>query len=419
MESAQHGQPSDALVSYVDSLRLGRDVVNLMLRGRSVIDANQGLPLRTEEAADEFLFRYGYNLDNPVERAEVYGNYHEALRFIRKYFLKPENADGADLEIPRVFMELTDMRQLFVWASDRSLADVNRSRWACSVLRVMHAISHLDKDLRHDYFPEIQKQVFDRFYKEIHSEGEVLYLGDPRKENSVRLEKFQTKPRKARDSVILKILHKKETLAEDVFDQIGVRFVTETRVDVVRVLKYLRDRYIVMSMNIRPSRSRNNLVDPLLYRRRWRTVKQAVMRGEVKDEEKVKALLESSLSAGFMAAQREIAETNPFSLTSFQSIQFTCRQLVKYRHPEYEDVKNLRAYLKTNSEDQEVHALLDRLDLSRLAKEQRFFYPFEVQIMDAENFREAESGQASHAVYKAAQTKTAMKRVLKQLLPEE
>lgn len=419
MASAFPSQPSEALLDYVDSLRLGRDVVNLMLRGRSVIDLNQGISLRTEEAADEFLLKYGYNLENPVERAEVYGNYHEAMRFIRKYFLKPENLDGADLEIPRAFLELTDARQLFVWASDKSLEHAHRARWACSILRVMHAISHLDKDLRHDYFPDIQKQIFDRFYKEIHSENEVLYLGDPKNPESVRLEKFQTKPRKTRDSVVLKILHKKELLAEDVFDQIGVRFVTQSRIDVVRVLKFLRDRNIVMAMNIRPSRSRNNLVDPLLYRRVWREVKHAVLRGELSTPEAVQSNLEISLGEGFSAAQSEIAESNPFSSVNFQSIQFTCRQLIKYRNPAYEDVKNLRSYLKANSEDTEVHNLLDRLDLAQLAKEQRFFYPFEVQILDSKNFSEAESGQASHTAYKAAQTKTAMKRVLKALLPRD
>ena len=78
-------QQSGELQVYLDSLRLGRDVMNLMLRGRSVIDNHQGLPIRTLEATDEFLHKYGYSLENPVESAEVLGNYQEALRFIRKY----------------------------------------------------------------------------------------------------------------------------------------------------------------------------------------------------------------------------------------------------------------------------------------------------------------------------------------------
>lgn len=389
--------------------------MNLMLRGRSVIDNHQGLPIRSTDAADEFLEKYGYNLENPVESAEVLGNYHEAIRFMRKYFLKPEAPEGADLEMPRLFTELQDVRQLFLWAADKSLEHTIRARWACAILRVMHAISHLDKDLRHEFFPEIQKQIFDRFYKEIHTVEGQVYLGNPRDEGSVPLEKFQTKPRKTRESLILKLLHKKETLAEDVFDQIGVRFVTRTRMDVVRVLKFLRDRYIVMTMNIRPSRSRNNLIDPMLYRRTWREIRHKIKRGEGEDREWVDRALDYALQVGYQEAQKEISETNPHSSKDFHSIQFTCRQLVKYRSPMFEEMKALRAALR-GSEDPEIKRLLERIDFAQIAKEQRFFYPFEVQIMDLENFSESESGRASHAAYKAAQAKMAMRRVLGQLI---
>lgn len=409
--------PQEDLLDYMRSLRLGREVMNLMLRGRSVIDSNHGLPLRTLEAADDFLLRYGFNLENPVERAEAHGNYHESLRFIRKYFLKPENAEGADLEIPRIFQELTDIRLLFLWAAEKSLEDVQRTRWACAILRVMHAISHLDKDLRHDFFPEIQKQIFDLFYKEIHSVDEQLYLGKPGTDEAVMLDRFQTKPRKTRDSIILKLLHKKETLAEDVFDQIGVRFITKTRVGTVRVLKYLRDRYIVMPINLRPSRSRNNLIDPRLYRRTWREIHQAVQRGEMSDRAEIHRLLEKAIADGYSEMQKEIVEHNPFSSREFHSIQFTCRQLIKYRSPAYDELKNLRNHLRAHG-DEEAKRLLDRLDFGQLAKEQRFFYPFEVQILDKENYETAESGAASHASYKAAQTKVAMHRVLGKLLGE-
>jgi uncharacterized protein (TIGR04562 family) len=405
---------SEELLQYVNTLRLGRDVMDLMLRGRSVIDSSHGINIRSHEAADEFLHKYGYKLENPVESAEVMGNYREALRFIKKYFLKPENPDGAELEVPKIFYELADVRDLFLWAADKSIDNQLRTRWACAILRVIHAISHLDKDLRHDYFAEIQKQIFDRFYKEIHTADNQIYLGLPSNPDSVALLRFQTKPRKSRDSLILKLLHKKETLAEDVFDQIGLRFVTNTRVDVVRVLKYLRDRYIVMAMNIRPSRSRNTLIDAKLYRRTWREVEQSVIRGEFGNKDWVNELLEGALARGYSEKQEE--NPNPFTSGNYHSIQFTCRQLIKYRSPVYDDVKTMRSLLKT-SEDPEAKRLLERLDLSSLTKEQRFFYPFEVQLFDKRAHEEAENGRASHAVYKAAQTKQAMKRVLGQLLP--
>ena len=404
---------SESLIKYIESLRLNRDVMDLMLRGRSVIDSHYGLHLRSVEVAGDFLDSYGYRLDNPVEIAETLGNYREALRFIKKYFLKPENADGADLEIPKIFFELNDVRHLFVWSSDKN--QLVRAQWACAILRVMHGISHLDKDLRHEYFPEIQKQIFDRFYKEIHTADDRLYLGDPKFTHSVEILKFLTKPRKTRDSLILKLLHKRETLAEDVFDQIGVRFVAKSRIDIVRILRYLRDRYIVMPMNIRPSRSRNTLIDPRVYRRKWREVKHAVVKGEFHNRQWVEELLEKSLEHGYADGKEDAHEKNPFSSGSFQSIQFTCRQLIKYRNPLYDEVKAIRVLLKSRDEPELKNAFA-RLDLSQIVKEQKFFYPFEVQIYDRRAYEEAESGRASHSSYKAAQTKVAMKRVLGPLL---
>jgi uncharacterized protein (TIGR04562 family) len=399
----------------LQSLRLSRDMMNLMLRGKSVIDSQQGITFGRLEDVSTFLQRYGYDLDDTVAMAEVQGNYQEALRFIRRYFLAPENPEGAHLEVPKVFLELNDIRNLFLWAQEKTIEPerVIRGGWACAVLRVMHAISHLDKDLRHDFFPEIQKQIFDRFYREIHTLEDQVYLGDPKVMAAVSLDKFLTKPRKSRDSLILKLLHKRETLAEDVFDQIGLRFVTKTRVDVVRVLKFLRDQHIVMSMNVRPSRSRNNLVDPLLYRRTWREVEQGVLRHEINSIEELRSRMEAALKVGFKAAQPDIV--NPFSSQNYLSIQFTCRQLIKLGSPLYEEVKAARTFLKT-LQSPDAQRVLDGLELGQLKREHRFFYPFEVQIMDSESYREAEEGRSSHAVYKAAQTKEAMNRVLGRLV---
>ncbi len=400
--------------AYLDSLFLGRDVMELMLRGKSMIDARRGIPLPDREAAGRFLSAYGYSSDNPVEWAELQGNYQESLRFIKKYFLKPENPEGAALEIPKLFYEMADLRDLFMYAGDKAVENTDRMRWACAILRVMHTVSHIDKDLRQEYFSSIQQQVFDRFYKELHNVEGALYLGDPKSVESIELVRFQTKPRKARDSLILKLLHKPENTTEEVFDQIGVRFVTKSVVDVVRVLKYLRDRYIVMPVNIRPSRSRNNLIDPILYRRKWREAKFEAGKGILRTPGEIGSFLEQHLLQGGGTGGKR-SDHNPFSNENYRSVQFTCRQLVKFRNPMYDDVKALRNALREVA-DPEIKKLVERLDMSKLFREQRFFYPYEVQIVDLRNHEEAESGQASHAAYKAAQMQTAMKRVLGQLL---
>src|SRR3954454_4063 len=131
--------------------------------------------------------------------------------------------------------------------------------WACSLLKVMHTIAHIDKDVRTPYFTDIQKQIFDRFYKLIHRDSEAqLFLGE-RTDDPLRIDlvAFETKPKKSRDSIILKLLHKPENVAEDIFDRVGIRFTTHTRLGALRVVKSLKDKMIVMPPNIKPSRSRN------------------------------------------------------------------------------------------------------------------------------------------------------------------
>src|SRR4051812_16561229 len=93
------------------------DVLDVIISGKSSIDALQGFQLETMDEVDRFLQSYGYDLENPIERAEVMENFHEALNFVRKFFLHPENPDGLKLEIPRKVVELADIRELFLMAS--------------------------------------------------------------------------------------------------------------------------------------------------------------------------------------------------------------------------------------------------------------------------------------------------------------
>ena len=228
------------------------EVLEVIAGGRSAIDESRGLRLKTAQDVIRFMDCYGYDVDNPIEKAELFGNFQEALSFIRKYFLQPDNPDGLKLEVPRKIAELTDVQNLLQYASSLSdnpdTSGTSTGFWACAILKVMHTIAHIDKDLRTHYFAEIQKQILDRFYKHIHSdEKSQLYLGrDARDPDRVDLVLFDTKPKKSRDSVILKLLHKPENVAEDIFDRVGVRFVTKTKYDALRVVKFLRDRYVVM-----------------------------------------------------------------------------------------------------------------------------------------------------------------------------
>jgi len=406
------------------------DVLDIIIGGQSTIDSTTAFQVLNLEEADLFIKGYGYDLDNPIEKAEVLGNFHEALNFIRKNFLQPENPDGLKLEIPRKILELTDVRELFLMIGPSQVtslpADYSKltlQNWACSILKVMHTIAHIDKDLRSSYFADIQKQIFDRFYKAVHRDAEgKLFLGDKDDDPfRVDLVAFETKPKKSRDSIILKLLHKSENVAEDIFDRVGIRFVTHSPLGALQVIKYLKDKMIVMAPNIKPSRSRNTLVYIEGFRSQLDKLLSAVEATETSEEENNKshdATHTATLAQNFARDVEQITQPtsanldNPHSSEHYRAIQFTCRQLIKLRNPLYNDLRELKALVKAKPLDDDVLKTIDRIDLKYTQREIRFFYPFEVQVVDIKSAEENEKGKSSHSEYKRSQIFTAMKRVM-------
>lgn len=394
-----------------------QDVLDIIISGKSALDSLNAFQIQTLEEAGTFIESYGYDWENPIQKAEIFGIFHEAMDFIRKNFLQPDNPDGLRLEIPRKILELSDVRELFLMASSyypgqtSDTTGVLLKNWACSLLKVMHTIAHIDKDLRATYFPDIQKQIFDRFYKLVHRDAdERLFLGE-KEDDPMRIDlvTFETKPKKSRDSIILKLLHKPENVAEDIFDRVGIRFTTHTPLDALRVIKYLKDKMVIMPPNIKPSRSRNTLVQVDHFRTQLSEVLGKAEKNEI-DEAQLIAILSQ-------AAQPTVANPeNPHSSEFYRAIQFTCRQLIRLYHPLYDDLKELKNLVKTKVPNDEIVKTVERLDLKHVQREIRFFYPFEVQVVDKKSADENEKGRSAHSEYKRAQVMTAMNRVMGSLM---
>lgn len=390
------------------------DVLDIIISGKSSIDSAQGFQISNLDEADRFIRSYGYDLENPIERAEAFGNFHESLNFIRRYFLAPDNPDGLKLEIPRRIVELSDIRELLLMANlsyPNQAADSQGTtlrNWACSILKIMHTVAHIDQDLRTSYFADIQKQIFDRFYKAIHRDGDgALYLGD-REDDPMRVDlvAFETKPKKSRDSTLLKLLHKSENVAEDIFDRVGIRFVTKSRLGVLLVVKFLKEKMIIMPPNIKPSRSRNTLI-PLDSFRTQLADLLAQAEQEHMSEDELSAKLEAAAEA------ETAARENPHSSEFYRSIQFTARQLVKQKNPLYDDLKELKTFQKREGAlGEEAMKIVERVDLKYVQREVRFFYPYEIQVVDQKSHEDNEKGRSAHSEYKRAQILTAMKRVM-------
>ena len=406
--------------SFIANYDFGADTLEVIVGGRSSLDALEGFSVDSAEDALSFLKSYGFDPDNPIENAELLGNYHESLNFIRRYFLVGEHGETL-LEVPRVILELTRVTDLFLMINagrEAAGAAANSSArtlglWACSVLKVMHTISHIDRDLRAPHFSDIQKSIFDRFYRLIQRDaGGKLYLGesarDPRR---VPLCHFETKPKKTRDSTILKLLHKPENVAEDIFDRVGLRFVTSTRLQALQVIHYLKEKRVVMPPHIKPSRSRNTLMDIPYFTAALERALDNARQGRL-SEDQLRQRLEEAANRPPPPSELTNQHTQP----NYQAIQFTCRQLVKLTNPLYENLWQLKHQAKNQGGDPAWVQLVDAIDLKNVQREIRFFYPYEVQIMDQLSATGNEQGRSAHEKYKLAQIRSAQKRVMGRLL---
>lgn len=402
--------------SYLSKYTFNWETYDIIVGGKSWLDAKKYLnQFESSGDAAEFLSAYGFDIDDPVQAAELFGIFQEAIEFIKRYFLKDGNPEGLDLRIPSTFYTLMSVSDLLLMTTSSGNKKVSPedSIWASIILKVMHTILHADKDLRARYFTTIQRQIFDRFYKYLYrDENDQLFLRNEHTKQEIKLVEFETKAKKTRDSIIIKLLHKRENVAEELFDRIGVRFITETKVDTLQVLKFLYQNDIIVLNNIKPSRSLNSLFDLTQFKTKsYQFLKQAI-KENLSEEDFVKNL---NAIADACAFEEAPIHQNNHSSRQYRAIHFTCRQMIKYKSPFFKQYNELRKLAKTLGDNDLAKKVLE-LDTSSIARDVRFFYPFEVQITDVEGNSINTAGEASHQEYKKAQVLSAMKRIFKPLL---
>ncbi len=389
--------------------------MDVLLNGHSALDSDNFIPaMENISQVDSFLEGYGLDTTNPVIKAELFGNFQEALQFIKRYFLKEGSEDGVDLKIPASAYMVTDINSLFLIATDNKKYSSYEMCWAEIILKVMHTILHVDKDLRSNYFAEIQTQIFDSFYKHIfRDENNNLFLGE-RGSCQISLVDFETKAKKTRDSVIIKLLHKPDNVAEELFDRVGVRFITHNKYDAMRVTKYLVDNNIVVPHNIKPSRSMNTLLDL----EKFKSIVKKATRKSMREEWSEDFYLEEVKKEIQKITASDALSRNMHTKKSYTSIQFTSRRLITYRNPFVRSFGSLREDAKELAENNELARKVLSLDISQIARDIRFFYPCEVQILDTDAHRNNTEGDASHEQYKKNQKNAALQRLFWKLIKE-
>lgn len=329
------------------------ETLRAIVGGTSAIDVS-GLQVQDLAAAEDFLECYGFRWDDPVERAELERLRVQALDFMEECLLDPEE------RVPARVADEVDVRRLLLAVSEPR----RPAPWACGLLRVMHTLAHAQSDFSTHFADQIEAQVLGRFEGWIHRGDDGIFLGE------IPLESFEARARKELPSVVMKLLHKPENVAAAVFDRIGVRFVTRRRLDALLVVRFLRRHNVFMFANVKPSRSKNTLVDLARL--------EAVI-GEFSDTDALAAEVER-----WPFPDADGDPSNPYSSRAYHAIQFTARQRVRV----------------TDAHGQTF----------------RFFFPFEIQVFDAASLQEAQRGYASHTEYKERQRQAARVRVLGEAL---
>ncbi|MCK5809002.1 TIGR04552 family protein [bacterium] len=359
------------------------ELFNVVLSHKSFMDIGR-LNIRSFDEAHHYVKNYGFDLDDDTYKKEAQKIVHEAKQFIQTYLLEdPDNKDPLLVIPPNVMFE-DDIRNLIVHASDREPSA--EQAWSCAILRVAHTISHVDNDLAKHFFPGVKRQIFERFMNHLRVDRDNKYLLGHGK-HAISLELFEMKNEKSRESMIMKLLHKSENVTADIFDRVGVRIVTKSLLDIILVLKYFMENHVISFVNIKPSRTRNTLVNVEKFIEGVDQLKSDKKSNLT--EEEIKEYLEECVAADGeykQEARRRATDYNPHSSTAFTSLQLTGRQLITIK------------------------------DSFTFNINYRFFFPFEVQILDYQSYIESRTGRASHEEYKKNQRRVVRKRVLNTVL---
>lgn len=366
------------------------DAIEGVLKGVSAIDRHR-LYIQSLAEADAFIKTYGYRWDNAEDQSELKQTFAEACSFIERLLLpEPEQLVHAAipdpipcletaLTMPEAMHQLEDLRELLLFASDLHHP---LCPWACVILKVMHTICHIDNTLLYQFYDEAKQQIVARYYDMIYQDGAgQLWLGS--KEGlHIAIAGIEVKDKKSRDSMILKLLCKKENVAETVFDLIGIRIITHTVADALLALEVLRRHNVVMFTNIVPSRSRNSLVDIDDFKdklaNRFAAVDESLPQDDLFD-------LFSTIPVRYPKDDKRFNPDNPSSSDSYRAIHITDRPLVR---------------IKTPGHPQQL----------------RFYFPYELQLVDMTHHHQNLTGQSAHVDYKRNKLRQARHRVLGPLL---
>ena len=332
--------------------------LRLVLRGGSVIDWRR-LEFPGAVEVDAFLALNLFDLEEPRDERRLRAILAQAVEYLRSEF-------GYRVADPVARPE--HLRDLFLFASG-VLEPRRFRRIACVVLKVMHVVQHLEARELLFRTPIREADLAERVHRRIMAEAERMRsLGLPVVEFRGNV--------KTRESLVTKLLAKKESVAAQVFDRVRYRVVTERPEQIPSIVLHLA-RHLFPFNYVVPDQTQNSLV-------RFADLLAAHPRG---------AELAAALQLPVEPGKKDPTEPrNAFSGSGFKVLNFVADVPVR------------------------IDELLPPLDPMSDELGSVVFALVEFQVVDVETARQNEQGDSSHERYKRRQQQKVLRRLSRGLV---
>ncbi len=331
-------------VRYEDFTLGDLTAIRNLLRGGSVIDWHR-LYFSDRDEVDRFL-RVNELDPNDLHDMRRLGELRAAaVEYLERHL---------GVEIPDEVANGVPPRDLLLIASQKG----RRRTHACVVLKVMHVLHHLAGRELLTKLPVSDDQIFHLIEEKVlRTVEEIKAVGCP-------VVEFEWS-RKAADSLITKLLAKKESIAADVYDNLRFRMITNTEEQLVFVLRELTQRLVPYNYVI-PGQSVNDIVK----------IRETLSRSP-----SLERFLPEITDLAAVAADKRPSPQNEFSGPGYRVINFVADLPVR------------------------IDKYLCRLPDDPLFAENGtiVFVLTEFQIIDARTAENNESGENSHDRYKERQ----------------
>ncbi len=210
-----------------------------LLNGLSAVDTTS-LIVPNAESIDAHLRLCEFDTDNPLDLEYLRALLADTVAYLR---------DLHGYEISLAVEEPATMHELFVLALEGGVEDRNL---AATCIKVMHILNHIQgRELVFNAaVPE--SQLVNRLHTK------VLTVIDALRGDGIQISEWAA-GQKTRQSLVTKLLAKRDTLASRIFDRLRYRIITESEKDLVLALVGFARRLVPFNYVI-PGQSQNGIV---------------------------------------------------------------------------------------------------------------------------------------------------------------